>query len=180
MRRLIPAIGIIVAIGVAGCTSPAASVPPSPSASTPPSLSSGAECVPIDLRDPSGTRIILTGTWREPGGGPVYYLYQDGDCLWYVGGFAASDGEQVWGPFGMFTITFQGRVAADFTVVGRWAVVRTSGNSFLGNDWQDKTWNVEFEPSADGFDVVLTSPPDDNGAFTATRLVKLSDDVVTP
>jgi hypothetical protein len=180
MRRLIPAIGMALAIGVAGCAGPAASVLPSPSAAVPPSLSSGAECDPIDLRDPSGTRIVLTGTWREPGGGPVYYVYQDRDCLWYVGGFAASDGEQVWGPLGLFTITFQGRVAADFTIVGQWAVVRTAGNSFEGNDWHEKTWTLEFEPSDSGYDVVLTSPPDENPAFTATRLVKVSDDVVTP
>ena len=110
----------------------------------------------------------------------MYYVFQDGECLWYVGGFAASDGEQAWGPLGLFTITFQGRVAADFTVVGRWAVVRTAGNSFVGNAWHDKTWTVEFESSPDGYEIVLTSPPDENGAFTATRLVKLSDDVVQP
>jgi hypothetical protein len=35
-------------------------------------------------------------------------------------------------------------VAADFTIVGRWAVVRTAGNSFEHNDWHAKTWTVEF------------------------------------
>lgn len=174
------AIGIAVTLGTAGCMSPAGSVTPSASPSTVPAVSADVDCPTIDLRDPGGARIVLTGTWREPGGGPVYYVFQDGECLWYVGGFAASDGEQVWGPLGMFTITFEGRVAADFTVVGRWAVVRTAGNSFVRNEWQDKTWTVEFEPAADGYEIVLTSPPDENGAFTATRLVKVSDEVVTP
>lgn len=160
--------------------SPGESVTPAASPSVAPSLSANGACVPIDLRDPDGAHIDLTGTWREIGGGPVYYVFQDGECFWYVGGFTASDGEQVWGPLGLFTITFQGRVAADFTIVGRWAVVRVAGNSFVGNDWHDKTWTVEFESSSDGYDVVLTSPPDENGAFAATRLVKLSDGVVTP
>ena len=31
-----------------------------------------------------------------------------------------------------------------------------------------------------GFDVVLTAPPDDTGAFAATRLEKLSDAVIEP
>lgn len=162
--------------------SPAGSVTPSASPSVAPAVGAGAgDCPAIDLRDPGGARIELTGTWREPGGGPVYYMFQDGECLWYVGGFAASDGEQVWGPLGLFTITFQGRVAADFTIVGRWAVVRTAGNSFLRNEWHDKTWTVEFESSSEGYDAVLTSPLDDeNVSFIATRLEKVSDEVVSP
>ena len=31
-----------------------------------------------------------------------------------------------------------------------------------------------------GFDVVLTAPPDDTGAFAATGLEKLSDAVIEP
>ena len=183
-RRLIPVIGMAVTFGLSSCMTPAGSATPSASLSASPSAptvsSSESDCVPIDLRDPGGAKIDLTGTWREPGGGPVYYLYQDGTCVWYVGGFAASDGEQTWGPLGLFTMTFEGRAAADFTVVGRWAVVRTAGNSFVRNEWQEKTWTLEFEPSTDGFVVILTSAPDETGAFTATRLEKVSDDVVMP
>lgn len=139
-----------------------------------------SDCPPLELRDPGGTRVVLTGTWRQPGGGPVYYLYQDGSCLWYAGGFAASDGEQDWGKLGLFTIIFEGTVQADFTIPGRWAVVRMAGTSFAGNTWEEKTWTMEFESSDTGFEVVLTSPPDDSGAVSATRLVKVSDEVVEP
>jgi hypothetical protein len=129
--------------------------------------------------DPSGERLVLTGTWREPSGGPVYYLYQDGNCLWYAGGFAPSDGEQDWGRLGLFTVVFEGTLEPDFTIPGRVAVVRMAGNSFGGNDWQEKTWTIEFEPSAIS-GVVLTSPPDDVGAYSATRLEKLSNEVIEP
>lgn len=143
------------------------------------SEAAGTSCGPIDLRDPAGARVDLTGTWRVPGGGPVYYLYQDGDCFWYAGGFAASDGTQDWGPLGLFTIVFEGTISPDFGIPGRWAVVRMAGNSFGGNSWHAKTWTIEFEPADDGFSTVLTSAPDD-AAVSATRLEQVSDDVVEP
>ena len=177
--RRFTALALIV--GVSACASPDASGTPVASPSpTPGTPAAGSDCAPIELKDPGGTHIVLSGTWRETGGGPVYYLYQDGDCLWYAGGFAASDGEQDWGKLGLFTIVFDGTVQADFTIPGRWAVVRMAGTSFAGNVWQDKTWTMEFEPSDTGYDVVLTSPPDDLAAVSATRLVKVSDEVVEP
>ena len=99
--RVLP---IVVISLIAACASPTATVSPSASASagasepvTPGLVGARSDCVPTDLQNPDGERIDLTGTWREPAGGPVYYLYQDGDCVWYVGGFTPSDGEQVGG-----------------------------------------------------------------------------------
>ena len=168
-------------IGAVGCSSPDTSVAPVASATESPSAAVGpSDCVPINLLDPGGVRIDLTGTWREPGGGPVYYVYQDGSCVWYAGGFAASDGEQDWGKLGLFTVVYNGELKSDFTIGGRWAVVRMAGNSFAGNVWQDKTWAVTFEREGGDYVVVLTSPPDDSGAVSATRLEKLSDAVIEP
>ena len=107
-------------------------------------------------------------------------LRQDGDCVWYVGGFTPTDGEQIWGPLGLFTVVFQGHLTSDFALGGRMAVVRTAGNSNIGPEWRDKTWTLEFEPTAEGHDLVLSSEVVESGTFAATRLVKLSDDVIDP
>ena len=151
-------VGSVLMLGViTACSSPSASVSPTASErATPGPVEAQSDCVPIDLLDPDGNRIDLTGTWREPSGGPVYYLYQDGDCVWYVGGFTPTDGEQIWGPLGLFTVVFQGRLTSDFALGGRMAVVRTAGNSNIGPEWRDKTWTLEFEPTAEGHDLVLT------------------------
>jgi hypothetical protein len=186
-RRLARVLPLLAVGMITACGSPSASV--SPDASVSPGASEGAtpgpvgarsDCVRTDLQDPDGDRIDLTGTWREPSGGPVYYLYQDGDCVWYVGGFAPSDGEQIWGPLGLFTVIFEGRLAPDFTLPGHLAVVRTAGNSNIGPEWRKKTWTLEFEPTAEGYEIVLTAPVVESGTFAATQLVKLSDETIDP
>jgi hypothetical protein len=178
MRALV---AVALAVLLAACANPASSA--APSASRLPTATPGglAACGALDLRDPDAVRVDLTGTWRKPGGGPVYYIYQEGDCFWYAGGFAASDGTQDWGPLGLYTIVFEGTVSLDFTIAGRWAIVRMAGNSFSGNAWHDKTWTVTFEPQGGGYATVLTSPADEaGGSISTTRLEKVSDAVVEP
>ena len=174
---------LIAALLIGGaCTT--ADTTPGPSESEAAATATASEglpaCDPIDLLDPSGARVDLTGTWRVPGGGPVYYLYQDGDCFWYAGGFAASDGTQDWGPLGLYTIVFEGTMQSDFTIPGRWAVVRMAGTSFSGNAWHDKTWTITFESGDGDLSVVLTSEPDQAAVVSATHLEKVSDEVVAP
>jgi hypothetical protein len=77
-RHRLPAGVIVVLLGLAlvgGCQ-PQTSAPASPTASKAAVASPAARaaCAPLDLRAPDGTRLDLSGTWREPGGGPVYYL----------------------------------------------------------------------------------------------------------
>lgn len=183
MNRWPARLALVLLLGmIAACATPTASVFPTPSAPSAPSpVEARSDCISsTGLLDPDGERVDLTGTWREPSGGPVYYLYQDGDCVWYVGGFTPSDGEQIWGPLGLFTVVFEGQLTSDFALPGRLAVVRTAGNSNIGPEWRDKTWTLEFEPTADGHEVVLTSPVVESGTFAATRLVKLSDETIEP
>jgi hypothetical protein len=179
--RLLLILATTLLVGSA-CTvsSPSPEPTQSHAAATPTASATTAACSPIDLRDPAGARVDLTGTWRVPGGGPVYYLYQDGDCFWYAGGFAASDGTQEWGPLGLYTIVFEGTLKSNFTIPGRWAVVRMGGTSFSGNAWHDKVWTITFEPEGADLNIVLTSSPDEPGAVSATHLQKVSDEVVTP
>ena len=47
-------------------------------------------CQPIDISAPSGERVDLTGTWES--GGLLFYIYQDADYPWIVGGNSASCG----------------------------------------------------------------------------------------
>ena len=85
----------------------------------------------------------------------MYYLYQDGDCVWYVGGFTPSDGEQVWGRSASSRSC--SKDARRISAPGRMAVVRTAGDLNIGPEWRDKTWTLEFEPTPDGHEPVLTS-----------------------
>jgi len=178
-RALVGTLALI--IGVAACgpaNSPA--IPTATQSEAVPTPDAEAECGFIDLRDPDGAQIDLTGTWRHAQGGPVYYLYQDGTCVWYAGGFAASGGDQTWGPLGLFTVVFEGTVAADFTISGRWASVRRADQSLVPHAWRNKIWTIKFEPTASGYDVVLTSPPAEDAVFGVTRLEKLSDEIIEP
>lgn len=131
----------------------------------------------MDLRGPDGDRVDLTGTWRVPNGGPFYYLYQAGDCLWYVGPFL-TDGEE--GPIGFYTLSFEGRITPDFEVTGTAAVSRVVANSFTTPVHWTKSWVITFQGSGATSGAVLVSDPDPYGTYSSTRLERVTEGGETP
>ena len=79
----------------------------------------------------------MSGTWVHSQS-RIFYLYQTGRCLWWVGG--APDGTidpELLGPIGATTMVFRGEIQNDFTIVGEWAFmgddvpIRTGGTAEL-------------------------------------------------
>ena len=79
------------------------------------------DCAPSDLRMPSGERIDLTGTWE--GASARLFIGQYGECIW-IEEFSADARE---GLGDSYRRLFFGRLAADFTITGRFADVYEAG-----------------------------------------------------
>jgi hypothetical protein len=112
-------VSLMVGAVLVGCTATAPGTSPDPSAAASAVHDAGtaADCSPIELRTPGGSRVDLTGTWR--GRGAVHHIRQSGSCVWWI---ATSDipGQ----PAGSaYSITFHGQIRQDFTLVGEWAFV---------------------------------------------------------
>jgi hypothetical protein len=117
------AIGIVL---VAGCTltnAPAPSIPPSATATVAASAAGGPvpDCQPSELRDPSGARISLDGSWDEVPSPDrsnlmTWWIHTRGDCVW-----GAGQAEEVF--TGIATSpdrvqSLSGRIGSDFTISG--------------------------------------------------------------
>ncbi len=76
-----------------------------------------AACEPIRLTSPQGEPVDLTGTWD--GGVFLHHVRQVGDCVSWIG-YARWPGTE---PGDLATITFFGRIAADFSVAGTWTTI---------------------------------------------------------
>jgi hypothetical protein len=116
-RRLVEALGLVAL--VAACT-PAPTSSPStvePSAPAAPADGIPTGCQPIDLRSPTGERILLTGVWEGTGvlawEGETAWLHQIGDCVYG----SAIGGEFFGEPGSEGTLTnLSGRVGSDFRI----------------------------------------------------------------
>jgi hypothetical protein len=105
-----------------------------------------SDCPNIDLRNPVGDRIDLTGTWeteREGIRSGVYFLRQVGECVWFAGSFPLVPETHPSGPLGFSTVVFQGGVGTDFVVTGRWVDVRDEGSGHPGSGGSI-TLQIEF------------------------------------
>jgi hypothetical protein len=111
-----------------------------------------SDCPNIDLRNPVGDRIDLTGTWeteREGIRSGIYFLRQVGECVWFAGSFPRVPETHPSGPLGFSTVVFQGRVGTDFVVTGKWVDVRDVGSGHPGSGGSI-TLQIEFgEESGD-------------------------------
>jgi hypothetical protein len=116
-RRHLGALGLIALL--AACT-PATTTSPSTvelSASAAAAGGVPTGCQPIDLRGPTGERILLTGAWEGMGvlawEGETAWLYQIGDCVYG----SAIGGEFLGEPGSEGTLTnLRGRVGSDFRI----------------------------------------------------------------
>lgn len=160
-------LGAVMCLMATSCVT-AVSVTPTPSAA-PSAAPTTDVCRTIDLQDPSGQRVDLTGTWRTPGGGGLtYYALQDGDCVWITGGFLPADDDRGFRTLGEFTLLFSGRLRSDFTVSGQWAYLEyVSGGGSEGSSTGPGGWTLDVgEP--------MTLQPFDPGGYSPT-LIKISD-----
>ena len=105
----------LVFLALVACT--AAS--PSSSSGAPVPTESGASraCEPIGLMSPQGEPVDLTGTWD--GGVFLHHVRQVGDCVSWIG-YARWPGTE---PGELATLTFFGRIAADFSIEGTWTTI---------------------------------------------------------
>jgi hypothetical protein len=129
-------VGGAVLIVATACASPAVSLAPTPSLAP-----ASDACQPIDIRDQSDERVDLTGTWQQVGGGPLFYVSQEGDCVWIAGSFES-------GAEGSFVLldglhyAFDGHLRPDFTVHGHWVILILE----LGQRYYDPgIWTVDVE-----------------------------------
>jgi hypothetical protein len=108
----------LLGIALIGCAQSPSGGTPDPSAASSPGSGSDApaKCAPIDLRDPSGVRVDLSGQWAA---NPAFsstaevYLNQMGDCLFgsLVDGYLAGVDTE----YGAIA-NLNGRLESDFTV----------------------------------------------------------------
>jgi hypothetical protein len=115
------------------------------------------ECSPVELRAPSGTIVDLTGTWQANDLG-VYDLRQLGSCVYWTGKSSPLPGLEAGAEW---TNVFVGNVRSDFTIVGRWADVRSSGTMQAGG----LTLHIDFDVSGEVEHPVLRLVEESGGAF---------------
>lgn len=101
------------------------------------------ECPDLDLLDPSGSAVDLTGTWQANDFG-LYDLHQDGSCLYWLGMSRYADSE----PGEYWTNVLYATIRTDFSIAGHWGSVPHLPESDLGNG--EITLEIGFESSADG------------------------------
>jgi hypothetical protein len=151
-------LGAIGALMLAGCasSSPASSPEPSVEGSIPSSPS--ALCEPIQLVSPAGNRVNLTGTWYGEFPTTLYYVWQQGSCVWWAGGFATSETSEgfVYDGLGLFTLVFAGRISNDFTIEGTWSVVRSGPTYIDPRGGESMILEVTFVGSGDDEQPQLT------------------------
>jgi hypothetical protein len=70
------------------------------------------------MEGPSGTRFLLTGTWRASSGGR-YELHQEGSCLYWFG----SSQDLGKDPGSNWANVYIGQIGSDFSIVGDWGDV---------------------------------------------------------
>jgi hypothetical protein len=146
----------LLCVALAGCQSPIPSPTSEPTASAAPTAAAAAECPPIDIRTPQGTRIDLTGTWvtgsRLAGDEVFYEVRQSGECLWGRA-YSAFEGQE---PAELFDILIVGIVRSDFTAEVDLLELRL-GNPFgyPSFDRASATLALQFERTADGESLVL-------------------------
>ena len=148
-------------VGLSGCATAGA---PTASAAALESAPPQAACDPVDLRAPSGDRVDLTGVWTVTDGG-LYYLHQVKSCLhWF--GQSQYGGE----PAGnSWSNVFDGTIATDFTVSGRWSDVPFSPNGTM--NYGELTLGILFDDSSPDQQVYL-SKVHATGGFGGYRWVR--------
>ena len=134
---------MLIAFGLAGCSSQSTSTPESSAAGSP---MIEADCHRVDMRTPTGEPLDLTGRWRTSLGS--YYLAQDQSCLFWMGQSAPQGDHLAAGE--LWTNVFSGQISSDFVVAGPWSDVPTlpdatahSGRLELGIEFfeqDDVTW----------------------------------------
>jgi hypothetical protein len=146
---------LLVALGLGSCQGSSPTSTPVPNASAE-ALASPAECPPIDIRTPQGTRIDLTGTWvtgsRLAGDEVFYELFQSGECVWGRA-YSAFDGQE---PAAVFDILIFGIVRPDFTAEVDLLELRL-GDPFRYPSFgrASATLALRFESTADDESLVL-------------------------
>ncbi|MGH2463023.1 MAG: hypothetical protein ACRDFZ_05270 [Candidatus Limnocylindria bacterium] len=129
MSAIRPAHGLALIATIAAavsCAGPSTAAPQSTASSVGASEAVAQGCPTIDLRTPSGDRIDLNGTWvtqKEGTRAGLYFFRQVGSCVWFVGGVPWATADDP-GDLGIITVTFHGRVGADFVIRGDWIDVR--------------------------------------------------------
>ena len=143
-------IAILAALATACASEPAASPSLVPPTSPPAAPVSGLPlgCHPIDLRDPTGERIDLTGEWTGSGilagDQERAWLNQIGDCVYG----SVMGGEFLGEPGPGATITnLSGRIGADFRIEADIAIVLQEAQFAFG---EYSTMEMVIEWDADG------------------------------
>jgi hypothetical protein len=128
MRRVSRlAVGFLL-VALAGCASPATTPTPSDGGTSPSASVDGEAghlppgCELIDLRDPTGARIVLDGRWTEvstPDTGDLmtWWIWTHGTCVWGAG---QVDDVRTGDPFSWSNQvqSLTGRISSDFTITG--------------------------------------------------------------
>jgi hypothetical protein len=151
-----------VAIWLAACTSPSAS--PASAVPGPSDQAAAQDCPTIDLRDPSGEPVILTGTWQASDYG-VYEMHQGASCLYWFGRSEYPGSE----PGEYFATVLYGTIQRDFTIVGHWGDVPLSPDAAL--NYGEITLRLEFDMTVEPVQPVLRVTGA-TGGFGATAWVR--------
>jgi hypothetical protein len=123
MRRRRRCVALLLTIALAACQSQESLITtPSPAASSVVGQPTTPECPTIDLREPSGSVVDLTGEWTgdwfdiPPSTGQRTFLLQVGDCVWA----SVSDDQFRAAPAESRSLLAQyvGHVNTDFSITG--------------------------------------------------------------
>jgi len=160
-------LGVAIGMTAMGCGSP--SVAPTPSAAPSGAMTTDV-CRPIDLRTPSGERVDLTGSWSASVNSPIFYVFQDADCVWIIGPVGPAYDSRGPGTLWDFTFVFDGHLRSDFTVLGRWATLNyVTGPGVSGPFSGTGEWTLD-----------VTDPMTLRSAEFPPILVKISQQWVEP
>jgi hypothetical protein len=129
-------LGLLIIVGCsAGSSGP--SIAPS---AVPSAAGSGAEagvlppgCEPVNLRGPSGERIVLDGTWRAEEHSSslpeTWWIRTLGDCMWAAGALGSSEDAGLFNSGDPGRVqTIRGTIGSDFVVSGE--IVRVATPDF--------------------------------------------------
>lgn len=156
LRRL--ALGVIGALILAGCGSSSPSSSPEPSVEASVLGAPTSACPHIALLSPAANRVNLSGTWTGESPTTLYYVLQQGSCVWLAGGFATSETSEgfVYDGLGLFTMVFAGRISTDFRIEGTWSIVRGGPGYIEPRGGESMILEVTFVGSGDDEAVELT------------------------
>jgi hypothetical protein len=121
-------------LALSSCGSPAAqSSTVSPTTSDP---GTADACPHIEVRNPSGERIDLNGTWvteLEGFRAGIYYFRQLGTCVWFSGAYPPpAEVEEDVGPLGLLTVVFHGSIDPTLRITGDWVDARQQFPGHIG------------------------------------------------